>query len=84
MSHEPRHRLTHLLTYLRWGQQGQIADRLRCDPRKVSAVLNGKCDQNTDLARNIIRLAQERVIRNNPHLRDKLEESINGMYVNHK
>ena len=65
----PRYRLTHLLTYMRRGQQGWISGKLRCSPQKVSAVLNGKCNQDSDLARNIIRLAEECVRRNSMRYR---------------
>lgn len=61
----PRQRLTHLLAYLRRGQQMDIALRVRCSPGHVSAVLNGKTGQDTDLARNIIRLAEHYTHRNN-------------------
>lgn len=63
----PRQRLTHLLTYLRRGQQMDIALRVRCSPAHVSAVLNGKTGQDSDLARNIIRLAEHYTRRNNPY-----------------
>ena len=63
----PRYRLTHLLAYMRKGQQGEIAALLRCHPATISAVLNGRQSQNSDLARNIIRLAEECVRRNNPY-----------------
>lgn len=61
----PRQRLTHLLVYLRRGQQMDIALRVGCSPGHVSAVLNGKTGQDTDLARNIIRLAEHFTHRNN-------------------
>lgn len=63
----PRQRLMHLLLYLRRGQQIRIALQARCSPGHVSAVLNGKTGQNTDLARNIIRLAEHYTHRNNPY-----------------
>ncbi len=66
---QPRQRLTHLLMYLRRGQQIRIALQARCSPSIVSAVLNGKAGQDTDLARNIIRLAEHYVHRNNPYRR---------------
>lgn len=44
-----------------------IALRVRCSPAHVSAVLNGKAGQDTDLARNIIRLAEHYTHRNNPY-----------------
>lgn len=64
---QPRHRLTHLLLYLKRGQQIRIALQARCSPSTVSAVLNGRTAQDTDLARNIIRLAEHYVHRNNPY-----------------
>ena len=64
---QPRHRLTHLLLYLNRGQQIRIALQARCSPSTVSAVLNGKTAQDTDLARNIIRLAEHYAHRNNPY-----------------
>ncbi len=64
-----RQRLTHLLLYLRRGQQIRIALQAHCSPSTVSAVLNGRAGQDSDLARNIIRLAEHYVHRNNPHKR---------------
>ena len=64
---QPRHRLTHLLLYLKRGQQIRIALQARCSPSTVSAVLNGRTAQDTDLARNIIRLAEHYAHRNNPY-----------------
>lgn len=60
---EPRHRHERLLTYLRRGDQGKIADQLKCNPATVSAVLNGKQAQNSDLAKDIISVAEEYVAR---------------------
>lgn len=61
-SQAPRHRLTELIFMLpkRWTRT--IADRCHCSPTTVSNVLNGKQTQNSDLARNIIRVA-ERMVR---------------------
>ncbi|MDR2887692.1 MAG: hypothetical protein LBV26_06820 [Bacteroidales bacterium] len=54
----PRHRLTVILEALPRGAQAHIARRCRCSPKTVSNVLNGKQNQHTDLARNIIRCAE--------------------------
>lgn len=53
--------------HLRRGQQIRIALQVHCSPSTVSAVLNGKTGQDTDLARNIIRLAEHYTHRNNPY-----------------
>jgi predicted transcriptional regulator len=58
MSSEQRHRLTDIISALPLGAHGRIADILGCSIKTVSNVLNGKQGQNTDLARNIIRLAE--------------------------
>lgn len=60
---EPRHRHERLLTYLRRGDQIKIAEQVKCTPSTVSAVLNGKQAQNTELAKDIIRIAEEYVAR---------------------
>lgn len=63
----PRQRRNDILPFLRRGQQIEIAIKLRVSPSTVSAVLNGKQGQDTDIARNIIRVAQEYAQRNNPY-----------------
>jgi hypothetical protein len=64
MKHErpqlPRQRRTDILADLPSGAQGNIARILKCANATVSAVLNGRAGQDTDLARNIIRLAAQR------------------------
>lgn len=62
-SQEPRHRHERLLTYLRRGDQTDIAERVGCSPATVSAILNGKQAQNTDLAKDVISIAEEYVAR---------------------
>ena len=72
---QPRRRLTRLLLYLRRGRQIRIALQARCSPSTVSAVLNGRTAQDTDLARNIIRLAEHYVHRNNFYRRNDKKSS---------
>lgn len=56
----PRQRRTDILADLPSGAQKNIARILKCHTSTVSAVLNGNAGQDTDLARNIIRLAEQR------------------------
>jgi len=64
MKHErpqlPRQRRTDIIADLPSGAQTSIARILKCNTSTVSAVLNGYVRQDTDLARNIIRLAEQR------------------------
>ena len=54
----PRHRLTDILDQLPKGAQKRIAERCHCAPSTVSNVLNGKQTQNSNVAINIIRVAE--------------------------
>ncbi|MEG2495273.1 MAG: hypothetical protein RSB32_06185 [Mucinivorans sp.] len=76
MKHQqtPRQRRNDILPYLRRGQQGEIADKLHISPSTVSSVLNGRQNQDSDVAINVIRLAQEFTFRNNPFRRRSLEK----------
>lgn len=63
----PRSRLAGILPYLRRGDQIKIAERVRCNPSTVSAVLNGKQSQISPLAIDIMAVAKEYAQRNNPY-----------------
>lgn len=60
-NNKPRHRRVDLLEALPWGAQSNISRVLKISPSVVSTVLNGTSSQDTDIARNIIRLAEQRV-----------------------
>lgn len=62
----PRSRRVDILPYLRRGDQIKIAERNRCHPTTVSAVLNGRASQTSPLAIDIIATAREQAQRNNP------------------
>jgi len=55
---EPRYRRLDLINSMPSGEQRRISRILKCSGGHVSAVLNGKRNQNNDLAINIIRLAE--------------------------
>lgn len=55
----PRQRRTDIIAYMPSGAQGNIARILKCSTSTVSSVLNGTRAQDTDLGRNIIRLAEQ-------------------------
>lgn len=63
----PRSRLVGILPYLRRGDQITIAERTKCHPSTVSAVLNGRQSQSSPLAIDIIMQAKEQAQRNNPY-----------------
>lgn len=55
---KPRQRRMDLINSMPCGQQKQIASQLKCSKGQVSSVLNGYRSHDTDLGRNIIRLAE--------------------------
>ena len=55
---KPRQRRLDLINTMPTGEQKRIAWTLKCAPGYVSAVLNGYRSTDSDLARNIIRLAE--------------------------
>lgn len=59
----PRHRLSELILLLPKRWTIKIANRCHCSPTTVSNVLNGKQTQHSDLACNIIRVAESMVKR---------------------
>lgn len=63
----PRSRLLHVLQYLRRGDQISIAERVKCHPATVSAVLNGRQSQTSPLAMDILVTAREFAMKNNPY-----------------
>lgn len=54
----PRHRRLDLVNTMPTGEQKRIARVLKCSRGFVSSVLNGRRSADTDLGRNIIRLAE--------------------------
>lgn len=63
----PRSRRLDILPYLKRGDQIKIAERTRCHPSTVSAVLNGRTTQTSLLAVDILAEAREQAQRNNPY-----------------
>lgn len=55
---KPRQRRLDLINSMRCGEQKRIAKKLNCSKGAVSSVLNGYRSYETDLGRNIIRLAE--------------------------
>lgn len=55
---KPRQRRMDLINTMPTGEQKRIARLLKCSKGHVSSVLNGHCQQDNDLSRNIIRLAE--------------------------
>ncbi|MEG1648318.1 MAG: hypothetical protein RR277_00350 [Rikenellaceae bacterium] len=55
----PRSRMYDILDRLKKGDIKKIAQRSGCSVSMVSAVLNGKCNQTTRLAMNVLRVAEE-------------------------
>lgn len=64
MDNTPRYRLTELMCNLRRGDTKEIARLAHCSCSTVSKVLNGKANQTTATAQNIIRIAEEMARRN--------------------
>lgn len=62
-----RSRRLDILPYLKRGDQIIIARLARCHPSTVSAVLNGRASQTSELAIDIIAEAKEMAQRNNPY-----------------
>jgi transcriptional regulator len=56
---KPRQRRLDLINSMPTGEQKRIARLLKCSNSHVSAVLNGRKQQDNDLSRNIIRLAEQ-------------------------
>jgi predicted XRE-type DNA-binding protein len=55
---KPRQRRLDIINTMPSGEQKRIAKLLKCTQGHVSSVLNGHCQQDNDLSRNIIRLAE--------------------------
>lgn len=55
---KPRQRRLDLINTMPSGEQKRIASLLKCSRGHVSSVLNGHSNQDTDIARNILRLAK--------------------------
>jgi len=54
----PRYRRLDLINSMRPGEQKRIAEKLGVSRGYVSSVLNGARNQESDVGRNIIRLAE--------------------------
>lgn len=55
---KPRQRRLDLINTMPVGEQKRIARVLKCSKGYVSSVLNGHTNQDTDVARNILRLSE--------------------------
>lgn len=55
---KPRQRRLDLINNMPTGEQKRIARMLKCSKGYVSSVLNGHTNQDTDMARNIMRLSE--------------------------
>ncbi|MFV0507461.1 MAG: hypothetical protein ACK5L5_12305 [Bacteroidales bacterium] len=53
-----------LIDRLKLGDQRRISEKVGCSTGFVSRVLNGYCNANTDIGRNIIRVAERMAERN--------------------
>lgn len=58
-SNAPRSRIYDILDHLQRGDIRRIAHRSGCSRSMVSAVLNGRCNQTTRRAMNVIRVAED-------------------------
>lgn len=56
---KPRYRRLDLINWMPVGEQKRIAERLRISKGYVSAILNGKRNQESDMGINVIRLAEQ-------------------------